>query len=64
MPMSEAVEGYDLFDKMKVQKGMALIGPSRKTSFNVLTYHSDIRSSEVANRKEICSCNRESQMSS
>lgn len=21
MPMSEAVEGYDLFDKMKVQKG-------------------------------------------
>ncbi len=23
MPMSEAVEGYDLFDKMKVQKGMA-----------------------------------------
>lgn len=22
MPMSEAVEGYDLFDKMKVQKGM------------------------------------------
>jgi len=24
MPMSEAVEGYDLFDKMKVQKGMQL----------------------------------------
>ena len=22
MPMSKAVEGYDLFDKMKVQKGM------------------------------------------
>lgn len=22
MPMSEAVEGYDLFDKLKVQKGM------------------------------------------
>lgn len=22
MPMSEGVEGYDLFDKMKVQKGM------------------------------------------
>ena len=22
MPMSEAVEGYDLFDKMKVQKGL------------------------------------------
>ena len=22
MPMSEAVEGYDLFDKMKVQKGI------------------------------------------
>lgn len=21
MPMSQAVEGYDLFDKMKVQKG-------------------------------------------
>ena len=21
MPLSEAVEGYDLFDKMKVQKG-------------------------------------------
>ncbi len=24
MPMSEAVEGYDLFDKMKVQKGKSL----------------------------------------
>lgn len=24
MPMSEAVEGYDLFDKMKVQKGERL----------------------------------------
>lgn len=24
MPMSEAVEGYDLFDKMKVQKGKAM----------------------------------------
>ena len=23
MPMSEAVEGYELFDKMKVQKGMS-----------------------------------------
>ena len=22
MPMSKAVEGYDLFDKMKVQKGV------------------------------------------
>ena len=22
MPMSQAVEGYDLFDKMKVQKGI------------------------------------------
>ena len=22
MPLSEAVEGYELFDKMKVQKGM------------------------------------------
>ena len=25
MPMSEAVEGYELFDKMKVQKGMSPI---------------------------------------
>ena len=25
MPMSEAVEGYDLFDKMKVQKGNSAI---------------------------------------
>lgn len=25
MPMSKAVEGYDLFDKMKVQKGIPLI---------------------------------------
>ena len=24
MPMSQAVEGYDLFDKMKVQKGKTL----------------------------------------
>lgn len=23
MPLSEAVEGYDIFDKMKAQKGMA-----------------------------------------
>ena len=23
MPMSEAIEGYELFDKMKVQKGMS-----------------------------------------
>lgn len=25
MPMSEAVEGYELFDRMKVQKGMPSI---------------------------------------
>lgn len=30
MPMSEAVEGYDLFDKMKVQKGMLIAGTCHK----------------------------------
>ena len=25
MPMSDAVEGYDMFDKMRVQKGQCLL---------------------------------------
>ena len=29
MPMSEAVEGYDLFDKMKVHKGEMILEPLR-----------------------------------
>ena len=29
MPLSEAVEGYDLFDKMKVQKGEHSSHPSQ-----------------------------------
>ena len=32
MPLSEAVEGYDLFDKMKVQKGE--MKSSRQQSFD------------------------------
>ena len=32
MPLTEAVEGYDLFDKMKVQKGKQLRTHDRCTS--------------------------------
>lgn len=30
MPMSEAIEGYDLFDQMKVQKGKMPVANSLK----------------------------------
>ena len=43
MPMSEAVEGYDLFDKMKVQKGT----PPKSSSLTGLTSPSGFRSTEV-----------------
>jgi threonine dehydrogenase-like Zn-dependent dehydrogenase len=36
MPLSEAVEGYDLFDSMKVQKGMfcsCMVGLKQNTNF-------------------------------
>ena len=29
MPLTDAVEGYDLFDKMKIQKGMQPSGKSK-----------------------------------
>ena len=32
MPMAQAVEGYDLFDKMKVQKGKELDTQSHWTN--------------------------------
>jgi len=45
MPMTEAVEGYDLFDKMKVQKGGHLFYCKKE---DVLTNDSDFRSTEIA----------------
>jgi hypothetical protein len=33
MPLSEAVEGYDMFDKMKVQKG-TVISPNKMLSIH------------------------------
>ena len=52
MPMSAAVEGYDLFDKMKVQKGMP------PTIINVriltrLTRPSGFRSTEVKTSRSL-----------
>ncbi len=45
MPMTEAVEGYDLFDKMKVQKGGHLFYCKKG---GVLTNDSDFRSTGIA----------------
>lgn len=47
MPLSEAVEGYDLFDKMKVQKGRTPQTPHWGVSSFVDTNCSNIRSPEV-----------------
>ncbi len=44
MPLSEAVEGYDLFDKMKVQKGMQT---QPQQHIPKLRTSSGIRSTEV-----------------
>lgn len=45
MPMSAAAEGYHLFDKMKVQKGMPLM--ISVNSLTGLTRSSGFRSPEV-----------------
>ena len=47
MPLSQAVEGYELFDNMKVQKGISTIGmiPS-----NELTRCSGVRSTKVTQK--------------
>lgn len=45
MPMSAAAEGYHLFDKMKVQKGMPLM--INVNSSTGLTRSSGFRSAEV-----------------
>lgn len=45
MPMSEAVEGYDLFDKMKVQKGTTL--SERRACYKVLIIRSRFRGTKV-----------------
>ena len=44
MPLTEAVEGYDLFDKMKVQKGAWQVGSDAMHS---LTTSSRVRSTKV-----------------
>lgn len=49
MPLSEAVEGYDLFDKMKVQKGEFV--PKDGGDY-ILTLFSRFRSTEIARRRE------------
>ena len=46
MPLSEAVEGYELFDKMKVQKGSK--EHAKKSAHVKLTRSSGIRGTEVA----------------
>lgn len=46
MPLSEAVEGYELFDKMKVQKGMN--ERVQITTHVRLTCSSCLRGAEVA----------------
>lgn len=46
MPLSEAVEGYELFDKMKVQKGMK--ERAQKSAHVRLTCSSRLRGAEVA----------------
>ena len=47
MPMSKAVEGYDLFDKMKVQKGVLPVQYSGCPEICGLTRSSGFRSTEV-----------------
>lgn len=44
MPLSQAVEGYELFDNMKVQKGISTISV---ISENELTRCSGVRSTKV-----------------
>lgn len=48
MPLSEAVEGYDLFDNMKVQKGIRKPTPdeSKFGNANLHQWYSKHRSSE------------------
>lgn len=46
--MSEAVEGYDLFDKMKVQKGTKLLRLGLCDT--LLTAHSRLRSTKISSR--------------
>ena len=47
MPLSEAIEGYDLFDKMKVQKGTNLKLACSLETCRLLTFGSHLRGAEV-----------------
>lgn len=55
MPLSQAVEGYELFDNMKVQKGISTISIISK---NVLTRCSGVRSTKVT-RKSLAAQQRD-----